>query len=774
MSRWWTPKRARMVWSCVLLGMIVMFVSARNLDVVVKLASVLSFFVPLISLLVSLTPRSAHSTGPGLQRLLNQVAEDLATAVGEQWRAEERLRRLQDPFPLPVRWTAADPAVTDHWENICGQSAGAPVNLDGQLDQVVDVFNRVPSRRFVVLGKPGGGKSVLTLRFTLQFLERRQRRDRVPIIFPLVSWHPGRQSLHAWMSDRLATDYPALGALAPSGSTWAWELVHAARVLPVLDGLDEIPKPLRAQAMRQLNTAFDRAAPVVLTSRAEEYRNTVDAAVAFTSAAVVELQALSLDDISNYLPRTTRQIHRNDGRRPTTKWEPVLAHLRENLSEPTASAVVQVLSTPLMTSMARSAYSDTDADPIGLLDGRFADSCALEEHLLDAFIPAAYSYHPTAPDVRSTAAGRRYRPEQAQDWLRFLARQMSQLGTRDLAWWHQAHYVSRLTRGLLAGLVSGFAFWLVGELAVGPAFGFAYGLAFGVASGLAHGLASLREPSHVEIRFRGTIKPFLRRFTVGLSIGLVLGLVFVLPDGAVLAVGLTFGLAVGLHVWLDIPADVARMSSPAVVLKQDRIATLTFGLSFALSFGLIYGTAYVFTDSRVGGPIFGPVLGLSFALSFGIAGAVAGAGMGWLGYGRMGALTYSAAGAIAGGLASPPVNSVVLGTAAGLTFGIAAGAVVLPSRAWGAYVLSRTWLAAQGQQPWRLMAFLADAHRRGVLRQAGGVYQFRHARLQDHLGGPKPQHHVRENGDPRRRGRPGQGPSLAKDRDGARRASALR
>ncbi|WP_372345652.1 hypothetical protein [Streptomyces sp. KL116D] len=28
------------------------------------------------------------------------------------------------------------------------------------------------------------------------------------------------------------------------------------------------------------------------------------------------------------------------------------------------------------------------------------------------------------------------------------------------------------------------------------------------------------------------------------------------------------------------------------------------------------------------------------------------------------------------------------------------------------------------------MAFLADAHERGVLRQAGAVHQFRHARLQ--------------------------------------------
>jgi hypothetical protein len=31
------------------------------------------------------------------------------------------------------------------------------------------------------------------------------------------------------------------------------------------------------------------------------------------------------------------------------------------------------------------------------------------------------------------------------------------------------------------------------------------------------------------------------------------------------------------------------------------------------------------------------------------------------------------------------------------------------------------------------MTFLDDAYRRGVLRQGGAAYQFRHARLQDHL-----------------------------------------
>ena len=52
---------------------------------------------------------------------------------------------------------------------------------------------------------------------------------------------------------------------------------------------------------------------------------------------------------------------------------------------------------------------------------------------------------------------------------------------------------------------------------------------------------------------------------------------------------------------------------------------------------------------------------------------------------------------------------------------------------WAAFVVTRCRLALTGLLPLRLMTFFADAWRRGVLRQAGGVYQFRHAHLQDHL-----------------------------------------
>ena len=139
-----------------LLGTIIVFSLARNINAIVQWASILSFLATLVGLLLSTAPRSQISQ-PGLSALLDQAAEDLALAVAQQWRSEEGLRRLHDPFPLPLRWTSADAMITDHWGNIRMQAVGDPLNVDGGLADVVPVFSRVPSRRLVVTGRPGAG-----------------------------------------------------------------------------------------------------------------------------------------------------------------------------------------------------------------------------------------------------------------------------------------------------------------------------------------------------------------------------------------------------------------------------------------------------------------------------------------------------------------------------------------------------------------------------------------------------------------------------------------
>jgi hypothetical protein len=76
-----------------------------------------------------------------------------------------------------------------------------------------------------------------------------------------------------------------------------------------------------------------------------------------------------------------------------------------------------------------------------------------------------------------------------------------------------------------------------------------------------------------------------------------------------------------------------------------------------------------------------------------------------------------------------------------LVFDIAVVAVLwvlLPTAAvmtsaWGQFCVARAVLFASHKTPLRLMSFLNEAHDRGVLRQSGGLYQFRHNLLQDHL-----------------------------------------
>jgi len=46
-----------------------------------------------------------------------------------------------------------------------------------------------------------------------------------------------------------------------------------------------------------------------------------------------------------------------------------------------------------------------------------------------------------------------------------------------------------------------------------------------------------------------------------------------------------------------------------------------------------------------------------------------------------------------------------------------AGVAVALRTASPSYGLARAWLALRHQLPWQLMGFLADAHKRGVLRQ---------------------------------------------------------
>jgi hypothetical protein len=95
--------------------------------------------------------------------------------------------------------------------------------------------------------------------------------------------------------------------------------------------------------------------------------------------------------------------------------------------------------------------------------------------------------------------------------------------------------------------------------------------------------------------------------------------------------------------------------------------------------------------------------------------------------------TLTIAGALVVALAYGITFGLATGTAFGLAYLLAGGLAGSDSQAWAVYVIATVRLAASGRTPLRLMAFLDDVQRIGLLRTTGPRYQFRHENFQKYL-----------------------------------------
>src|SRR5262249_31482911 len=191
---------------------------------------------------------------------------------------------------------------------------------------------------------------------------------------------------------QLVIDYPALAGPPPTGmteSTQAAALLASGLILPVLDGLDEIPEAVRGAAISRINDALRPGEQVVVTCRTQQYRHALRPEdrieATLREAAAVQLRPLGADAVRGYLC--------NDAAGPASRsrWDPVLAVLG------TEAPAGQALSTPLMVGLARAIYNPRPGevtgvlrDPAELCSPALVDRAAVESLLFDAFIPAAY------------------------------------------------------------------------------------------------------------------------------------------------------------------------------------------------------------------------------------------------------------------------------------------------------------------------------------------------------------------------------------------------
>ena len=271
---------------------------------------------------------------------LTAIADQLAVAVDSLWNKEAELRRLNDPHPLPVSWEAADSDLVEDWSLLAKTArnwpgklpldpsdwATQPSGLCGSNGELGDILSRrVPTGRLVVLGEPGAGKSILLVRLVLDLLARRDKGGPVPVLVPLASWNPDEQDLHTWLESKLITDHPGLREPAPAAvgkMNRVRALLDRRLLLPILDGLDEMPDTVRGLAIAKINEALRPREGLVLSSRVAEYSQAVQPKgkphVKLRSAAGVTLRELDPTAIETYLRRDAGSAT------SAARWDPVV------------------------------------------------------------------------------------------------------------------------------------------------------------------------------------------------------------------------------------------------------------------------------------------------------------------------------------------------------------------------------------------------------------------------------------------------------------------
>ena len=641
---------------------------------------------------------------------VEQARAGFADALARQWAEEDRLRQVYDPWPLPVRWHLAG-----------GAAAGS-----GQFADIGSVF--ADTQRMVILGDAGAGKSVLASKLVRELLASRAPAGRVPVLLSASTWTRDCTMME-WVTEQLVRSQPNLNIRISGGAgekIWLPEALADSCVIPVIDGLDELPPDRRAVVIAEVN-AFGSDYPLVLTSRPAEYHAAV-AARGISRATVIELEPLRASEVRRYLTEATDA--------PSERWRRVFVQMGAEAD----GVLARTLATPLMIWLARTVYQAGDSDPGELLSpGLLSERGALEAHLVAALVPAVYAKRRS----RSFQCG----PEQATRWLGFLADYLNRNQSQEIAWWQLglAAPVLRISiRALRAALyvcitwqvavwaLTRQGYWRQGRyvghgryqdlLLAGPLGRTALSLLNDTPG--SNWPAGLRSARQTGAALDWGLREVADLGLFPLVLGVILFVVLVgiaEPDRTSTPTPQTLKMTwhklwrqllpaewlivLGL-IWLD--ATDPHHSLPAVLR-----ASAGWGAWLALALARrIAASLRTPAEIATGADAAGLLRGDRRACLARAAVVACGLGIVWLWAGSV--------------LATAALVGSALGLCVVLLLGGAGGA-------WTAYLDARLRLAATGRMPWHMIAFLDDAHRRGVLRQTGAVYQFRHIRLQDLL-----------------------------------------
>jgi len=626
---------------------------------------------------------------------------------------------------------------------------------------------------------------------------RRKEGGPVPIVLPIASWNPEVEDLRSWIEHWIATDPAGLARLTPDAPGMAHALFQAGLILPILDGFDEIPYKMRGSAIDKINKAIKPGPGLILTSRTKEYSDAVHGKngirMVLDGAAGIKLCPLDASIVADYLKDASDSPEVAE--RWDVVIETLSASNPPPVAQALTTPLIVTLARAIYNPRDNEDAVAVAQHPTELLNPTlFEKREDVETYLLDKFIWAAYQPH---PDPSHSSRSYTWDYQQAKRWLVFLARnqQKRENGAPDIAWWRlynaaPSYLVATVLAvtlavvaavgypfvgygiGVTAGLIVGFAVrtllpsWeskLFPSLERGIIRGLFGGLIGGTIAGLVATAALPSGPRNYGLGAYlagglgvGIAVAVLGNFIASLAAGFTGGIVVTFYENAAVFSSLRMWVGAGSHVMNGIGIALAAILT---VELANRRAVPSQGLRWSLVWtacglgcGIVIGFIALVQLGRPAGLLIAIAAPIAGCLTGGIAGAVGskpesavppivvlrydrGAFLrSWLVFGiALGLIT-----GIAGGLSPGPTghtNGIRFGIAEGLSNAIIPGlGLAFIQARWGTFAITRCWLALKGQLPWRLMTFLDDAYiNRGVFRQVGAVYQFRHINLQRRL-----------------------------------------
>jgi len=652
-------------------------------------------------------------------------------------------------------------AVAHAWEQVLELPDQSRQTLppDKKISHIFDEMHRA----LLILGTPGSGKTITLLQLARDLIAQAEQDESlaqpVPVVFNLSTWSRS-QPLIDWLVAELSTKYQIPKRI---GRPW----LENNRLLPLLDGLDEVQEEERAdcvEAINQFGAEFGLSG-LVVCSRLEEY---VSLPIRLKLNGAIRLQPLTLEQVYDYLEVAGSRLEA----------------LRVALeADDSLQALAQ---TPLTLGIMTLAYQNM---PPEALAGQVAESLeSRRKHLLDTYIERMF---------QRKGQSRPYPDDQTKAWLSWLAQGMmrhnqgiflieqlqpSWLSSRGWVWVYL--FGSRLGIGLISGQMVGLlmglsAPWLMTRLELRD-IGLGYWLLFGLIWGMTLGLLlALIDGIRLEYSAKeGTPKepPSVARqissvLIIWLILGTANGLIFGILLGEPLfgvAAAVLFGAAGTVFSWQrgidqSLTNDIHTVESLTWSWRKAR-KLVPFGLLVGVMYGL-FAASIVFNpgfirDVMKDAPVFRLLGEKGFFMSEGVFwalfGGIAAAMLGGLSSKVDASKTVPNQGVLLTlrnamfiGLGFGPLMGLLVGLFNGLSYGSwwtalsigLAFLVGLGTIAFGIYggvdviyhYALRVILWYRGHIPFIYFRFLNYATERIFLQRVGGGYIFIHRLLLEHF-----------------------------------------